>query len=382
MAAWASSLEPANRNLKPGTRNLERPLKKTLGELAQLVGGRLEGNPSREVDGVASLTLAGPSEVSFVAASRYKDAADHSRAACLVVPADWRTANPNRAALICVADPNRAMVAIAAALCPPLPEPAPGIHPQASVARSAVLGKDVHVGACAVIGERVRIGDRTRIRAGAVVADEATIGADCDIHSGVVIRERVVIGRRVIIHAGAVVGSDGFGYLPGKTGPEKIPQLGTVEIGDDAELGACVTVDRARFGVTRIGPKVKIDNLVQIAHNVEIGEATIIVSQVAIAGSTRIGRGCVIAGQAAIDGHLVIGDGARIAAKAGVTKDVPPGNDVSGYPAMLHRTDLKHQAALSKMEDVLARLKALEARASAPRGKSRAKPKGKAKGKA
>ena len=143
---------------------------------------------------------------------------------------------------------------------------------------------------------------------------------------------------------------------------EKIPQLGTVEIGDDAELGACVTVDRARFGATRIGPKVKIDNLVQIAHNVEIGEATVIVAQVAIAGSTRIGRCCQIAGQAAIDGHLVIGDGARVAAKAGVTKDVPAGTDVSGYPAVPHREHLRYEAALRQMADVLERLKRVEAR--------------------
>jgi UDP-3-O-[3-hydroxymyristoyl] glucosamine N-acyltransferase len=254
------------------------------------------------------------------------------------------------------------MVAIAEALCPPLPLVPAGVHPRASVAETAVLGRDVHVGACAVVGERVRIGNRTRIRAGAVVADEAAIGDDCDIHSGVVIRERSRLGDRVIVHAGSVVGSDGFGYLPGTAGPEKIPQLGTVEIGDDVELGACVTVDRARFGATRIGPKVKVDNLVQIAHNVEIGEATVVVAQVAIAGSTRIGRGCVIAGQAAIDGHLVIGDGARIAAKAGVTKDVPPGTDVSGYPARPHREDLHHQAALRRIEEVLERLKAIEQR--------------------
>ena len=345
---------------------------KTLGELAQLVGGCLEGDPARVVSGVASLADAGPADVAFVALARYKDAAAASKAGCLVVPQSWRgTAG---AALLRVADPNRAMVAIAAALCPPVPAPGPGIHPRAAVAETAALGRDVHVGACAVVGEKVRIGDHTRIRAGAVVADEAVIGADCDIHSGVVIRERVRIGDRVIIHAGSVVGSDGFGYLAGKAGPEKIPQLGTVEIGDDVELGACVTVDRARFGATRIGPKVKIDNLVQIAHNVEIGEATVIVAQVAIAGSTRIGRGCVIAGQAAIDGHLTVGDGARIAAKAGVTKDVPPGTDVSGYPAVPHRADLRRQAALGRMEEVLERLKMIEGRRAATKPAKSRKP--------
>ena len=336
-------------------------MSKTLGELAQLVGGRLDGDPARPVRGLASLAEAGPDDVAFVALGRYKAAAAESRAACLVVPDDWQ-AETSAAARLYVADPNRAMCRMAAVLCPPLPQPAPGVHPTASVAESAVLGRDVHVGACAVVGGGARVGDRTRIRAGAVVADEATVGADCDVHCGVVIRERVRLGDRVIIHAGSVIGSDGFGYLAGAGGPEKIPQLGTVEIGDDAELGACVTVDRARFGVTRIGPKVKIDNLVQVAHNVEIGEATVIVAQVAIAGSTRIGRGCQIAGQAAIDGHLTIGDGARIAAKAGVTKDVPPGTAVSGYPAVPHREHLRHEAALRQVAETLERLKRLEAR--------------------
>jgi UDP-3-O-[3-hydroxymyristoyl] glucosamine N-acyltransferase len=288
-----------------------------------------------------------------------------------VVPQDWK-GGLGRAAILKVADPNLAMVAIAAALCLPLPQPQAGVHPQASVAKTATLGKGVHVGACAVVGERAVIGDRSRIRAGAVVADEAVVGADCDIHSGVVLRERVRLGDRIIIHAGSVIGADGFGYLPGREGPEKIPQLGTVEIGDDVELGACVTVDRARFGATRIGPKVKVDNLVQIAHNVQVGAGTIILAQVAIAGSTRIGAGCVIAGQAAIDGHLAIGDGVRIAAKAGVTKDIAPGTDVSGYPAVQHREDLRQQAAMRQMEDVLARLKAAEERLGDLESKGRA----------
>jgi UDP-3-O-[3-hydroxymyristoyl] glucosamine N-acyltransferase len=367
---------------------------KTLADLAQLVGGRIDGDPAREIDGVANLADAGPRDVAFIASSRYAAAAADSHAACLIVPDAWESpiaasgaaaahadaprtcscgcspAAPASSsavapALLRVADPSRAMVAIAAALCSPLPVPPPGVHPSAVVAPSAVLAEGVHVGACAVIGEHVKIGPRTRIRAGAVIADEATVGADCDIYYSAVLRERVRLGSRVIIHAGCVIGADGFGYLPTPTGPEKIPQLGTVEIGDDSELGACVTVDRARFGVTRIGRKVKIDNLVQIAHNVEVGDASVIVAQVAVAGSTRIGRGCVVGGQAAIDGHLVIGDGARIAAKAGVTKDVPPGAAVSGYPAQPHRDDLRHQAALRRIDEIFERLRAAESRLAA-----------------
>jgi UDP-3-O-[3-hydroxymyristoyl] glucosamine N-acyltransferase len=336
-------------------------LAKTLGELAGLVGGRLEGDAARRVTGVASLAEAGPGDVSFVADGRHRAEASGARAACLVVPDDWAAAG-STAALLRVADPNRAMVRIAEALLEPLPEPAPGVHERAAVAASAVLGRDVHVGPCAVVGDGARIGDGTRVRAGAIVAAEAVVGRDCDLHAGVVIRERCRLGDRVIIHAGTIVGSDGFGYLAAPEGPEKVPQLGTVEIGDEAELGSCVTVDRARFGATRIGPRAKIDNLVQIAHNVQIGEGTIIVSLVAIAGSVRIGRGVVIAGQAGIGQHVVIGDGARIAARAGVSKDVPPGATVSGFPAQPHREQLRLEAALHRIGEVLERLEAVEKR--------------------
>ncbi|MGB3194269.1 MAG: LpxD N-terminal domain-containing protein, partial [Phycisphaerae bacterium] len=191
-------------------------MKKALGELARLVGGRLEGDAGREVEGVASLAEAGPRDVAFVAQKRCKSAAANAKAGCLVVPDDWE-GKVGGAALLRVADPNRAMARIAEMLLAPLPVLPTGVHPSAAVAKSAVLGKDVHVGPCAVVGEKARVGDRTRIRAGAVVADEAAIGADCDIHSAVVVRERVRLGDRVIIHAGSVIGSDGFGYLAGKT---------------------------------------------------------------------------------------------------------------------------------------------------------------------
>ncbi len=337
---------------------------KTLGELAEMVGGRLEGDPEREVCGVATLAAAGPGDVAFVANGRHRAAAAHSRAACLIVAEDF-DGIPAGAARLIVDDPNRAMARVTEALLAPLPVLPPGVHPTASVDASATLGEAIHVGACAVVGPGATVGRGSRIRAGAIVADEAVLGAECDVHSGVVIRERCRLGDRVVVHAGSVLGADGFGYLEGPAGPEKIPQLGTVEIGDDVEIGACVTVDRARFGATRIGPRTKIDNLVQIGHNVEIGEACVLVAQVAIAGSTRLGPGCMVGGQAAIDGHLEIGPGARIAAKAGVTKDVPVGADVSGYPAVAHRMHLKQEAALRRMGEVLGRLETLERRLAA-----------------
>jgi UDP-3-O-[3-hydroxymyristoyl] glucosamine N-acyltransferase len=326
-----------------------------------MAGGRLEGDPARRVEGVAGLSEAGAKDVSFIAQATGGSSAE-SQAACLVVPQDWSGEPGPGQAVLRVAEPNRAISRIAEALLPPSPVPEPGVHPQAVVASSAVLGADVHVGPCAVVGEGVWIGDRSRIRAGAVVEAEAVIGSDCDLHPCVVVCPRVRLGNRVVVHAGTVIGSDGFGYLSGEAGPEKIPQLGTVEIGDDAEVGACVTIDRARFGVTRIGPRVKIDNLVQIGHNVTVGEGSILVSQVGVAGSTRIGRGCVIAGRAAIDGHLDIGDGARVGGMAGVTKDVPPDTDVSGFPAIPHHEELRRQAGLRRMREVLDRVEAIEKR--------------------
>ena len=329
---------------------------KTLGEIADLVDGRLEGDRSIVVTGVAGLEEAGPEDISFVAHVRFKSAARVSKAACLVVAEDWKeqVAAP---ALIFVDDPERAIIIIAEAMLPPLPVPDPGVHPASFVAKSAKLGKDVHVGACAVVGDGAVIGDRTRVRAGAVIADEAVLGEECDIHSGVVVRERVRIGNRTIIHANSVIGSDGFGYVEDEGKPKKIPQLGAVEIGDDVEIGACVTVDRARFTATRIRSNVKIDNLVQVAHNVKIGEGTLIVSMVAIAGSVVIGKGCEIAGQAAIQEHVIVGDGAKIAARSGVTKDVKPGSVVSGFPARPHRNQLEAEAFLDKPELVLSRIK-------------------------
>jgi len=224
-----------------------------------------------------------------------------------------------------------------------------GIHKKAVVAPSAKIGKNVAIGPYAVIEDKAKIRDDTIIYSGCFVGNNTTIGKNCLIYPNVTIRERITIGNRVIIHSGTVVGSDGFGYVNVKGVHEKIPQIGTVIIEDDVEIGANVTVDRARFDKTIIGKGTKIDNLVQIAHNVVLGENCIIIAQVGISGSTIVGKNAILAGQAGIAGHITIGEGAIVASQACATKSVPPHTKVSGYPAKPHETAKRVNACLQRL---------------------------------
>ena len=231
----------------------------------------------------------------------------------------------------------------------------------------------------------VSVGDRTRILAGCYLGHDSVVGNDCLLYPHVNVRERTRIGDRAIIHCGAVLGSDGYGFVPeqqdGKLTIRKIPQTGIVEIGNDVEIGANVTIDRARFGKTRIGNSVKIDNLVHIAHNVTVGDCTGIIAQVGISGSSTIGSRVILYGQAGVAGHLEIGDGAVVGAQAGVTKDVPPGTYVSGYPAMPHDKAAKAHAGLMRLPQLKERVAEIEKTLSALSSSSRAgrKPVGRVK---
>jgi UDP-3-O-[3-hydroxymyristoyl] glucosamine N-acyltransferase len=317
--------------------------------LARIIGGGVEGDGSRAISGIAALAEAGAEQVSFLANPRYAPLMATTGAGAVVVGERFR--GKTRAALIRCGNPDLAFARIAGLFAPAGPRDAQGVHPSAVVAGEARLGPQVCVGALAFIDEGVDIGQGTVIRPGVYVGRGVRIGRDCLIYPKVAIREHTVIGDRVIIHSGAVIGADGFGYAASDGRLVKIPQIGRVVIEDDAEIGANVTIDRARFGETVIGCGVKIDNLVQIGHNVRVGANTVIVAQCAIAGSTTLGQGCVLGGQVAIDGHLVIGDRVRIAAKSGVTKSWPAGSVISGYPAVEHREDLRLMAALRRLAE-------------------------------
>jgi len=331
----------------------------TAGELANLVGGQIEGDPSVRITGAKDVEDADDGDVTFVADKKWAKAAIESRASAIVVAADFKEAR-SVAAIIRVESPASAFEKIVEHLTPPVPQPKAGIDPRAIISEKAELGDGVSVGPGCVIEAGAVIGARTVIRAGVYIGVETTIGPDCLIWPNVTIRERVRIGSRVIIHSGTVIGDDGFGYTEVDGKMVKLPQLGTVVIEDDVEIGSCVCIDRARFGRTYIGRNVKIDNLSQIAHNVRIGEGTIIVALAGIAGSVRIGKGCVIAGMVGIADHMTLGDGARVGAKSAVIKDVPAGETVVGVPAQRFRDEMRMQASLRHVHDMRLKLRALE----------------------
>jgi UDP-3-O-[3-hydroxymyristoyl] glucosamine N-acyltransferase len=328
----------------------------TLGELADLVGGELRGPADLVISGIAAVEQATPGDITFITAKRYARLADTSQAAAFIVPPEF--ADLSRP-LIVAPHPYLAYAQVAARFAPPLHR-WPGVSDRAYLGQGVELGQEVSIAPFVFLGDRARVGDRATIMAGSVIGSEAVIGADALLHPNVTILDRCRVGERVIIHSGAVIGADGFGFVPTPEGFHKIPQLGTAVIEDDVEIGANVTVDRGALGETRIGQGVKIDNLVQVAHNVTIGDHSIIVAQAGIAGSTRIGKGVALGGQAGVVGHLELGDGVQVGAQAGVTHSIGPGQVVLGSPAKPHREFLTINAHVSKLPEIYQRLKQLE----------------------
>jgi UDP-3-O-[3-hydroxymyristoyl] glucosamine N-acyltransferase len=329
----------------------------TLQELATMSGGELFGDPALKITGAASLAEATAGEVSFFANRKYVGLLRKTRASAVFVPTDF--AEPVTAAQIRVSNPTKAFEEIVLKLAPKPITFSPGIHPSAIVDPSVHLGERVSIQPYVVIEAGAKIGDDTIIGAGTYIGHETVIGSACQIYPRVTIRERSRIGSRVIIHSGTVIGADGFGFEMVDGRQEKIQQLGIVQIDDDVEIGANTTVDRARFGRTWIQQGVKIDNLVQIAHNVVIGKSSVIVAQTGISGSTRVGERVTMAGQVGIVGHVEIADGSVIAAQSGVSKSVP-GGVWFGYPAGPIE-EIKQQIAwIRSLGKLFARVKEIE----------------------
>ena len=324
----------------------------TAASIAALVGGELIGSGDTEVDAVAPLDRAGPRDLSFLASEKYAVQFAATRAGIVLIsPALVASEGPTLTRIL-VANPHEALLGVLPALYRQQSVPA-GVHESAAIGRGARIGKSVSIGPGVVLGMDCVVGEGAIIGSNCVVGDRAEIGARSQLHPNVTVHAGTRLGERVILHAGVVAGSDGFGYIYRDNQHQRIPHVGRCIIEDDVEVGANTTIDRGSISDTIIGAGTKIDNLVQIGHNVRIGRLCLIMAQVGVAGSATIEDGVVLAGQVGVGGHITIGGGARIGGQAGVFGDVPAGETWSGYPARPHKESLRAQAALFKLAKIL-----------------------------
>lgn len=327
----------------------------TLDELAGLVGGRVVGDGNLPVSGLNSLDLAGEDEITFLISAKMRERLAASRAAACIVPEGFAPGMP----CIQVADPDYAATVIHRHFLA-RPFQATGVHPSAQVGSGCEIAAEVSIGPLVCIGDRVRIGSQVAVGPGTVIGDDSVIGDGTVLHANVTLYARTVIGRRVIIHSGTVLGADGFGYATDRNGGHlKKPQVGFVQIDDEVEIGANSCVDRGAFGPTRVRSGTKIDNLVQVAHNVDIGENSILVGQVGIAGSTTLGRNVVLGGMTGVKGHLQIGDRAMAAAMSGVHNNLPAGAVVGGAPAFDIKKWGRATAAYARLPEMVKEIRQL-----------------------
>jgi UDP-3-O-[3-hydroxymyristoyl] glucosamine N-acyltransferase len=328
-----------------------------LGELAEIVGGEVEGNAELEIRGVAGIREAKTGDITFLANPKYESFLESTMASAVIAPPELESDKP----LIRIENPYFAYLKVLNLFAEELVVKYPReIHPEAVIDDSVSVGKNVSIGPFCQICADVSIGDNTTILAGTFISQDVRIGSDCLIYPNVTVREGSRIGDRVILQPGAVIGADGFGFAKDGQTHHKVPQIGRVIIEDDVEIGANSTVDRATTGETRVKRGSKIDNLVQIAHNVVVGEDCIIAAQVGISGSTELGKNVVLAGQAGLVGHITLGDGAMVGAQGGVTKSIPPQTTVSGYPAREHNKAKRLWAFTNRLPDLFERVKELE----------------------
>lgn len=335
---------------------------KTLKEIAEILGAELEGDPRREISGLAPIEEAVEGELTFLANKKYQKYLATTRASA-VIAAPHTEVPTGRLAALRLEDPYLGFVKVLRIFHPWERYAPPGIHDSSVVHPSAVLGEQVTVGASAVIGRNVRIGARSVIAEGVVVCDDVIIGEDCLVYPNVSVLSGTQIGSRVIIHAGTTLGSDGFGFAPHDGMYEKIPQVGHVIVEDDVEIGANCAIDRGTIGPTLIRNGAKLDNLIQIAHNVDVGEHTVIAAQTGVSGSTVLGHHVVLAGQVGLVGHIEIGDRVTVGAQAGVSKDLGgEGTIYRGSPAREIHEELRLEAALRHLPDLIRTVRRQETR--------------------
>ncbi|HEY3308157.1 MAG TPA: UDP-3-O-(3-hydroxymyristoyl)glucosamine N-acyltransferase [Desulfuromonadaceae bacterium] len=331
---------------------------KSLRELADFLGGTVQGDENYQVNGLAPLETAGPDKITFLANPKYAPKVAETRAGAVLMAPGNETFGRN---IIEVSDPYLSFAKLLT-LFYVQPHPVLGVMPEAILGSNISLGDSVSIYPGAIVGNNVTIGDRCVIHPGAVIYNDVTIGNNTLIHANAVIRERCRIGSRCVIQPGAVIGSDGFGYAPDGRGYYPIPQIGIVVLEDEVEIGANTCIDRAAIETTLVKRGTKLDNLVQVAHNCQIGENCMIVSQVGISGSTKIGNHVTLAGQVGVAGHLTIGDNVLVGAQSGVPGTLPPNAGYSGTPALPHKEWLKSMAVIPRLPELKKTVTALEKR--------------------
>ena len=334
----------------------------TASQIAVLVNGNIEGDANASVNSFGKIEEAKSGQLAFLANPKYEDHLYSTQASVIIISESLPLKESVGSTLIRVPDAYTAFATLLSKYQEMMTQQMLGIQQPSYIAKTASCGENIFVGAFAYLGENVTIGNNTKIFPGVFVGDDVKIGNGSIIHPGVKIYKECVIGDRVTIHAGTVIGSDGFGFAPQADGSfKKVPQIGNVIVENDVEIGANTTIDRATIGSTIIKAGAKLDNLIQVAHNVEVGNSTVIAAQAGISGSTKIGKGAMIGGQAGVVGHVQIGDGAKINAQSGVSKSIGAGKAVTGSPAYDYTAALRSQAISRNLPELEKRVKELEA---------------------
>jgi UDP-3-O-[3-hydroxymyristoyl] glucosamine N-acyltransferase len=336
-------------------------MKLTTGEIAEMVSGRLEGDPNLVITRMASLNTGDEGSMAFLQKARFLPLVYSTKCGAIMVTEDFEPEQPIKSALIRVTDPYKSFIALLIKQYPPNGHVNAGVDASAIVCKSAKLGKDVFIGANCYIGENVVLGDYVQIHPGVYIGNNCHVGVGTTLYPNVTLYYNTILGEHCAVHAGAVIGSDGFGYVPEQGKLVKVPQIGNVVIGNHVEIGANSSIDRATIGSTTIGDGTKIDNQVHIAHNIEIGKNCVLAAQVGVAGSVKMGNNVMLGGQVGITGHIEIADGVQVGGMSGLSKTVKKkGAQMRGVPARDFREQLKLEALAIRLPEIFQRIKELE----------------------